>query len=87
MGFAVFDQQPTSIAIRTFLSRVLTQAGASPRYLITDQGEQFRDKGFRRWCLRRGIEVRGRRGQRLELNVRYVSRRKHRPIVALRPAA
>jgi hypothetical protein len=31
--------------------------------------------------------VRGRRGQRLELSVRYLSQRKHLPLVELRPAA
>jgi len=58
MGFAVFDQQPTSIAVRTFLGRAIGRAGATPRHLITDQGKQFRDKGFRRWCRRRGIRQR-----------------------------
>jgi len=58
MGFAVFDQQPTSVAVRTFLGRTIRKAGAAPRHLITDQGTQFRDKEFRRWCRRRGIRQR-----------------------------
>jgi putative transposase len=185
MGFAVFEQQPSSVAIRTFLGRAITQARTAPRHLITDQGGQFRDRGFRGWCRRRGIRqrfgavgkygsiaivervirtvknectrwllvpyrrprflgelalyvrwynghrphgalevqtpdevyfgsapsclaprfeprrqwprgspcagpqaaVRGRRGQRLDVSVHYVSRRKHLPIIELRPAA
>jgi hypothetical protein len=55
MGYAVFDQQPTSKAVRTFLGRVIGRAVTAPRHLITDQGRQFRDKGFRRWCRRRGV--------------------------------
>jgi transposase InsO family protein len=58
MGFAVFDQQPTSKAVRSFLGRAIRQAGGTPQHLITDQGKQFRDKGFRRWCRRRGIHQR-----------------------------
>jgi transposase InsO family protein len=58
MGIAVFEQQPSSVAIRTFIGRATRRAGATPRHLITDQGKQFRDKGFRRWCRRRGINQR-----------------------------
>jgi transposase InsO family protein len=58
MGFAVFDQQPNSVAVRAFLGRAIGKAGAAPRHLITDQGKQFRDKAFGRWCRRRGIQQR-----------------------------
>ncbi len=58
MGFAVFDRPPTSVEIRTFLGRAIRQAAAAPRHLITDQGSQFMDDGFRRWCRRRGIRQR-----------------------------
>ena len=58
MGFAVFEQQPTSVAVRTFLGRVMQRAGASPRYLITDQGKQFRDRAFGRWCRQKGLRQR-----------------------------
>jgi len=58
MGFAVFDQQPNSVAVRTFLGRAIGKAGAAPRHLITDQGKQFRDKAFGKWCRRRGIRQR-----------------------------
>jgi transposase InsO family protein len=55
MGLAVFETQPSSRAVRTFLHRTIFRAGASPKYLITDQGTQFTDKRFRRWCRRKGI--------------------------------
>jgi len=58
MGFAVFDQQPTSVAVRTFLGRAIGKAGAAPSHLITDQGKQFRDEAFGKWCRRRGIRQR-----------------------------
>ena len=58
MGFAVFDQQPTSAAVRAFLGRAIRKAGVRPEHLITDQGKQFRCRAFRRWCRRRGIRQR-----------------------------
>jgi transposase InsO family protein len=50
MGFAVFDKQPSSLAVRTFLGRRMRQVGAKPRYLITDQGEQFTAPAFKAWA-------------------------------------
>jgi transposase InsO family protein len=58
MGFTVFDQQPMSIAVRKFLGRAIRRAGVGPRHLITDQGSQFTDLGFGRWCRRRNIRQR-----------------------------
>jgi len=58
MGFAVFEQQPTSEAVRTFLGRAMGQPGSCPSVLITDHGSQFTDRGFGRWCRRRGIRRR-----------------------------
>jgi transposase InsO family protein len=58
MGFAVFEQQPTSAAVRAFLGRAIRTARCCPRHLITDHGKQFTDDGFRRWCSRRGIHQR-----------------------------
>jgi len=55
MGFAVFEQQPTSAAVRAFLGRAVGKADAKPKTLITDQGIQFTDGNFRKWCRRRGI--------------------------------
>jgi putative transposase len=58
MGFALFEQLPTSVAVKEFLGSVIRTAGAIPRHLITDQGKQFRDESFRKWCSRRGIRQR-----------------------------
>jgi hypothetical protein len=41
MGYTVFDKQPTSLAIRTFLGRLMSNCRAKPKYIICDQGEQF----------------------------------------------
>ena len=66
IGFAVFEQHPSSADVRTFLGRAIRSAGASPRHLITDQGSQFTDKASGRWCARRRIRQRfgavGKRG-------------------------
>jgi transposase InsO family protein len=58
MGFAVFTQNPNSLAVRQLLGRAIRKAGQAPDHLITDQGTQFTDRGFRRWCRRRGIRQR-----------------------------
>jgi putative transposase len=58
MGVAVFDQQPSSNEVRTFLGRAIRKAGTAPRHLISDQGKQFIAEGFREWCQRRGIRQR-----------------------------
>jgi putative transposase len=55
MGVAVFESQPSSKAVRSFLNRTIYRAGTSPKYVITDQGSQFTDTGFRRWCRRKRI--------------------------------
>jgi transposase InsO family protein len=58
MGFAVFEQPPTSVAIRAFLGRAIRQTRIVPRHMITDHGTQFTDEGFLRWCARRNIRQR-----------------------------
>jgi len=58
MGIAVFTQNPTSVAVRQMLGTAIRQAGTAPDHLITDQGTQFIDKGFRKWCRHRGIRQR-----------------------------
>ncbi len=58
MGVAVFIRQPSSAAVRSFLERVIREAGAAPKYLITDHGKQFIAKAFACWCRRHGIRQR-----------------------------
>jgi transposase InsO family protein len=58
MGFAVFDQPPTSAAIAMFLGRVIRKTRARPKHLITDHGKQFISAGFGQWCRRKDIHQR-----------------------------
>jgi transposase InsO family protein len=55
MGFAVYRALPSSTPVRRFLEEALRRTGATPAHFITDQGTQFTEKGFRRWCRRHGI--------------------------------
>ncbi len=58
MGFAVFPDMPTSVAIRSFLGRTIKPAAARPKYVICDKGVQFWCGGFKVWCRRRKIKPR-----------------------------
>ncbi len=58
VGFAVFSRPPTSAEVQRSLGLAIRRAGHRPRYVISDQGRQFRCKSFRRWCRRRGIRPR-----------------------------
>jgi putative transposase len=58
MGFAVFQKDPDSRDVRSFLGRAMHQAQAQPKYLICDKGKQFRCRGFKDWCRRKGIRPR-----------------------------
>jgi len=58
MGFAVFENQPSSLEVKTFLGRAARAAGTTPKHLISDHGLQFTAQGFRHWCDRRGIRQR-----------------------------
>ena len=58
IGFAIFTQNPTRISVRQMLGRAIREAGCAPACLITDQGTQFTNDGFRAWCQRRGIRQR-----------------------------
>ena len=60
MGVAVFFKQPSSKAVQRFLDRVVDDAGAAPRRLITDNSKQFTAKSLGRWCRR--LEIRQRFG-------------------------
>ena len=53
---ASFKQQPTSLAVRSFLGRTIAKVKATPKYIICDRGSQFDNKGFRKWCKRKGIK-------------------------------
>ena len=56
MGVAIFEKQPTSVQIRTFLGHLC--AKAKPKYIICDKGSQFWCDGFKAWCRRKDIRPR-----------------------------
>jgi transposase InsO family protein len=58
MGTATFKNQPSSEEVRALMGRTIHQAGAAPKHLICDRGKQFDCPAFRRWCGRRGIQLR-----------------------------
>lgn len=55
MGFQLFRSQPTAVAIRAFLGSVVNSVGATPKYIVSDQGGQFANEVYKGWCKRRGI--------------------------------
>ena len=55
MGITIFKKNPTSAEVRTFLGRVIGRAGAAPKYVISDQGQQFIGEGHTAWCDGKGI--------------------------------
>jgi putative transposase len=57
-GFGFFKCQPTAEQVREFLRQVIGNVGATPKYLVTDQGPQFCSHGFKNWCRRHGIRQR-----------------------------
>jgi transposase InsO family protein len=54
----LFRRQPTSQAVRAFLSRAMHDAQATPKHLISDKGSQFWCDGFKEWCRDNGIKPR-----------------------------
>ncbi len=55
MGVGTFKQQPTSLAVRSFLGRTIAKAKATPKHIVCDRGSQFDNEDFRKWCRRKGI--------------------------------
>jgi transposase InsO family protein len=58
MGFAVFDDHPTSLGVRAFLGSTISRLEATPKYIICDKGSQFWCDGFKSWCRCRQIKPR-----------------------------
>jgi transposase InsO family protein len=91
MGFAVFEKEPNSVQVRSFLGRTICVAGQAPKHLISDKGSQFWCAGFKAWCRRRNIKPRfgavGKHGsvavvERLILTVKQLL--KQLPLIPLR---
>ena len=58
ISFAVFKKQPTAIEVRTFLGRAMHSTDVTPKYIISDKGPQFWNKGYKAWCQRKKIKPR-----------------------------
>lgn len=58
MCFSVFPKRPTSLAVRSFLGRMVAVANATPKYLVCDKDRIFWCGEFKRWCRRKGIRPR-----------------------------
>jgi transposase InsO family protein len=58
MGFSIFTGRPTSLAVRTFLGRIVARANAVPKYFICDKDSIFWCEAFKRWCHRKRIRPR-----------------------------
>ena len=58
MGVAAFKNSPTSRSIQHFLERAMDNAGADPKYIICDKGQQFWCGVFKEWCDHYGITPR-----------------------------
>ena len=53
----VFENWPSSSDITSWLDVITTSIGQRPKYIISDQGVQFRE-AYGDWCAARGIEPR-----------------------------
>ena len=58
IGTAVFKRPPTFRQVAAFLRRTMRNAGATPRYIISDQGQPFGCPRFKKWCRHRNIRPR-----------------------------
>jgi transposase InsO family protein len=53
----VFKNWPSSDDITSWLDVIMASIGQRPKYIISDQGVQFRE-AYRDWCAARGIKAR-----------------------------
>ena len=58
MGITICKNNPTSLSVQCFLERVIDDATATSKYIISDKGQQFWCDLFKTWCDRRGITPR-----------------------------
>ena len=50
VGLAVFRSPPTAKEMQAAISEAIRRVGRPPKYIITDQGSQFRGGSWRRYC-------------------------------------
>ena len=58
MGFSVFAKRPASLAVRSFMGRLIARTGMTPKYVFCDKDSIFWCAGFKRWCRRKRIRPR-----------------------------
>jgi len=58
MGVTVFKNNPTSLSVQRFLEHAIDDACVTPKYIISDKGQQFWCDLFKDWCDRQGITPR-----------------------------
>jgi transposase InsO family protein len=58
VGLAVFRSPPTAIEMQAAISEAIRRVGRPPKYIITDQGSQFRGGSWRRYCRDHAIRPR-----------------------------
>ncbi len=58
MGIDIFKNNPTAVSISHVLKRAIQTAGATPKYIICDKGQQFWCSVFKDWCDGNGIKPR-----------------------------
>jgi transposase InsO family protein len=56
--YAIFKHNPTALSVQYFLERAVDDARTTPKYIISDKGQQFWCDLFKDWCDRRGITPR-----------------------------
>jgi len=58
MGIVIFRNNPTAVAVSHFLEYAIHTASATPKYIISDKGQQFWRSVFKDWCDHHGITPR-----------------------------
>jgi transposase InsO family protein len=58
VGLAVFRSPPSAKEMQASISEAIRRVGRPPKYIITDQGSQFRDGSWRRYCRDHAIRPR-----------------------------
>jgi putative transposase len=57
VAYAIYGKEPSGEQICILLDSARRAAGRAPRYIVSDQGTQFRD-AYRRWCARHDVRPR-----------------------------
>jgi hypothetical protein len=55
MGVETFRNNPTAVSVSRFLECAIHTACATPKYIISDKGQQFWFSVFKDWCDGQGI--------------------------------